>query len=61
MGQVNSNLNIPLKFVKGIGDARADLLKSELGMHTVNDLLWHYPFRYVDRSKYHTVAEAVGE
>lgn len=59
MGHVKGNLNISLRGVKGIGDARAELLQSELGLRTVGDLLWHFPFRYVDRSRYHTVAEAV--
>jgi len=41
--------------VKGIGPARAELLASELNMRTVEDLLQHYPFRYVDRSKIYSV------
>ncbi len=56
---MNYELHSPLQFVKGIGEARAQLLESELGLRTVWDLLQHYPFRYVDRSKYHTVAEAI--
>ena len=31
---------------------RADLLKSELGIRTFADLVRHYPFRHIDRSKF---------
>ena len=32
-----------IKFVKGIGPARALLLRDELGIKTAGDLLRHYP------------------
>ena len=35
---------------------KAELLASELGLHTFGDLLQYYPFRYVDRSQIATVA-----
>lgn len=40
---------IDVQFVKGIGEARARLLK-EYGIHTVQDLFYHTPRRYLDRS-----------
>lgn len=39
-----------IKYVKGIGPQRAQLLASELGIHSVYDLLRHYPTSYIDRS-----------
>jgi ATP-dependent DNA helicase RecG len=51
-------LDTPIEFLKGVGPQRAQLLQSELGIFTFKDLLEHYPFRYLDRSTYHTVAEA---
>ncbi len=39
-----------LKYVKGIGPQRAQLLSSELGLETAFDLLRHYPVSYIDRS-----------
>lgn len=39
-----------IKYVKGIGPARAKLLASELGIESVYDLLHHYPTSYIDRS-----------
>ena len=34
-----------------MGPQRADLLKKELGIYTFNDLLYHFPFRHIDRTK----------
>lgn len=45
-----------IKFLKGVGPKRAELLVSELGIETVGDLLRHYPFRYVDRTKIYPIA-----
>lgn len=39
-----------IKYVKGIGPQRAQLLASELGIHSVYDLLHHFPTSYIDRS-----------
>ena len=50
-------LSTPIDFLKGVGPARADLLKKELRIFTYGDLLMHYPFRYIDRSQIHTVAQ----
>jgi ATP-dependent DNA helicase RecG len=48
-------LENPVEFLKGVGPAKAALLKSEMGINTVGDLLAFYPFRYVDRSKFYSV------
>ena len=53
--------NSPIKFLKGIGENRANLLKSELEIATFGDLLEYYPFRYVDRSKFYSIKEFQGE
>lgn len=50
-------LDTPIEYLKGIGPQRADVLKKELGIFTFFDLLTHYPFRYVDRTKFQTVKE----
>ena len=41
-----------------MGPRRASLLASELGVHTLEDLLHVYPYRYIDRSRIYTIAEA---
>ena len=50
-------LDTPIDFLKGVGPLRSDLLKKELRIFTYGDLLMHYPFRYIDRSKIYTIAE----
>lgn len=47
----------PIVYLKGVGPARADLLKQELGIQTFGDLLRHYPFRYIDRTHFHRISE----
>ncbi|MCK5538270.1 MAG: ATP-dependent DNA helicase RecG, partial [Bacteroidales bacterium] len=47
----------PIKFVKGVGDKMADLLASELEIKTVLDLIYYFPFRYIDRSKFYKISE----
>jgi ATP-dependent DNA helicase RecG len=42
-------LDMPVKFLKGIGERRAEQLE-RLGIRTARDLLWHLPHRYVDAS-----------
>ena len=54
MGQVLHN---DVKFVAGVGEARARLLERELGIRTVGDLLNHLPFRYIDRTRIYPIAE----
>jgi ATP-dependent DNA helicase RecG len=43
-------LDTPVKFLKGIGERRAELL-ARLGIRTAQDLLWHLPHRYIDASQ----------
>jgi ATP-dependent DNA helicase RecG len=50
-------LQTPIEFLKGVGPQRADLLRKEAGVFTFEDLLYHFPFRYIDRTQYHTVAD----
>jgi ATP-dependent DNA helicase RecG len=51
----------PLKFVKGVGPARAEMLETK-GLVTVEDLLAYAPFRYEDRTNIKTIAQlAPGE
>ena len=52
-------LNSPIEYLKGVGPQRGELLRSELGIATFSDLLLHFPFRYIDRSRFHTVREIV--
>ena len=46
-----------IKYLKGIGTIRAELLEKELGIKTYEDLLNHFPFRYIDRTKFYQVKD----
>ncbi len=56
-----SSLQTPIEYLKGVGPHRAALLKSELGIHTYQDLLHFFPNRYLDRTKYYQVSELRAE
>jgi ATP-dependent DNA helicase RecG len=50
-------LDTPVKFLKGIGERRAEQLE-RLGIRTARDLLWHLPHRYIDASTVTPLARA---
>ena len=50
-------LDTNIQFLSGIGPRRATLFNKELGISTVGDLLAHYPFRYIDRSRFYAIRE----
>lgn len=52
-----SNLDTPLVYLKGVGPKRAELLQKELDMSSYKDLLYHYPFRYIDRTRFYQIGE----
>lgn len=54
---LNSLLQTPIEYLKGVGSQRAEILKKELGIFTYGDLLAYYPYRYIDRTKFYTIAE----
>jgi len=55
--QQTNLLDTPLTYLKGVGPKRADILTSELGLNTFEDLLYYFPFRYIDRSKFYRINE----
>ena len=52
-----SFLETPIEFLKGVGPARAEMLKKELGIFTFGELLSFFPYRYVDRSRVYKISE----
>lgn len=50
-------LDTRVEYLKGVGPAKAKLLMDELNVVYFADLLQVFPYRYVDRSKFHTIAE----
>ena len=51
------NLDSNIEYLKGVGPQRAEVLKKELGIFTCRDLLFHFPFRYIDRTKFHRIRD----
>ncbi len=52
-----NNLDMEVQFLPGVGPKRASLLRTELGVSTVGDLLRTYPFRYIDRSSVQRISD----
>lgn len=58
---MNSLTRLDIKYLKGIGPARAELLDKELGIKTYYDLLHHFPTHYLDRSQIYPINRLSGE
>ena len=52
-----SILQQEIKFLSGVGPKRADLLNKELNIFTFDDLLYYFPYKYIDRSKFYTIKD----
>ena len=50
-------LDSEIKYLAGVGPKRAELLQKELGISTFRDMLYTFPFRYVDRSRFCAVRD----
>ncbi len=49
-----------IKFLPGVGPKKAEILQSELGICTFEDLLYYFPYKYVDRTKFYKIREVNG-
>lgn len=49
-----------IKYLPGVGEQRAALLDKELGIRSLYDLLYYFPYKYIDRSRVFKVAELGG-
>ena len=54
-------LDSDIQFLPGVGPKRAALLKRELEIATIGDLIRFYPFRYIDRSTIQPISSIVSE
>ena len=52
-----SQLSQEIKYLQGVGPKRAELLNKELGIYSFYDLLYYFPYKYVDRTKFYTIRE----
>ncbi len=46
-----------IKFLPGVGPVRAEMLKKELNIETFRDLLYYFPFKYIDRTRFYKAGE----
>ena len=52
-----NSLQQDIKYLKGVGPARAKQLASEMHIVTLGDLLYTFPYKYIDRSEVLTVRD----
>ncbi len=52
---INNLLQTELKYLKGVGPIRSELLANELQFKTFFDLLYYFPYRYIDRTQIHLI------
>ena len=50
-----------IKYLSGVGPKRAELLAKQLDIHSFYDLLYYFPFRYIDRSTIHHITDLQGD
>ena len=49
---------VDIKYLPGVGPKRAELLKAEAGLSSFGDLLYYFPYKYVDRTAAASIASA---
>lgn len=49
-----------IKYLSGVGPQRAAVLNKELGIYSLHDLLYYFPYKYVDRSRIYSIREIDG-
>jgi ATP-dependent DNA helicase RecG len=49
-----------VKYLPGVGPQRAAMLNKELNIYSLRDLLYYFPYKYVDRSRLYYIHEIDG-
>ena len=52
---MSNPLLTPIDYLNGVGPQRAEVIKSELKLFNYRDLLYHFPFRYVDKTQFYKI------
>ena len=58
---MNGLRRMDIKFLRGIGPKRAELLEKNLGIKTYHDLLFHFPTHYIDRRSIYRIIDFAGD
>lgn len=51
---------VELKYLVGVGPKRAELIEAELKIHSADELIGYFPYRYVDKSRIYKISEIDG-
>lgn len=54
---VQDFLDTNIKYLPGVGPKRAELLNNELKIFTYRDLLYYFPYKYIDRTRFYKISE----
>ncbi len=57
---MNNLSGLDIKYLPGVGPKRAELLNKELEIFTYHDLLYYFPYKYIDRSHTYKIREIDG-
>ncbi len=57
ISSMQDRLDTEITYLTGVGPRRAELLEKELGIKTLRDLIYFFPYKYIDRSKFYTINE----
>ena len=49
-----------ITYLPGVGPKKADILQKEAGISSYEDLLFYFPYKYIDRSRFYKVVEISG-
>jgi len=50
-------LDSEIKFLPGVGPKRAEMLQAEAGIFTFRDLIYYFPYKYIDKTRFYKVKE----
>ena len=50
-----------IMYLSGVGPNRAEILKKEANIASFEDMLYYFPYKYVDRSKFYKISEITGD
>ena len=51
------SLQTPIEYLKGVGLNRAEILKKDLQIFTFDDLLRHFPYKHIDRTRFYKIKD----
>jgi ATP-dependent DNA helicase RecG len=56
-GAMQKFLSQDIQFLPGVGPVKGELLRKEANIRTFEDLIYYFPFRYIDKSRFYTIKE----